>query len=412
MLRPVINIIFTQQPTADLPNRNSQFIMPFVNELEVSSGWKNLTDTCKIKFPKNIIIQKADGSQYALKDVNKYINARQSDNPNPFLLRGDKVEVYASYIYIDANGKEQNPTGDLLFKGYISKVNSRMPIEVSCEDNMYKLKQNFINNKSYANGELSQVLTDILEGTGFTFTTGGATMTLGNFRIENQTTAEVLDYIRKTFHVECFFRGDVLHCAPFVYYPDTNLNPPKLFQFQKNIISDELQYTRADDVKIGAKAYSIDSKELTTTTFDGKKKTKKTRLEIFVYKDDKGKIQYQDLTLNKATDKSINEGSFGNVVTLYFPNVNTIEQLVPLASAKLNRLYYEGFRGKFTTFGLPFVQHGDQIRFEDKVLPERNGTYFIKNVVYTFGMGGYRQNIEIDLRVDGVFDLKDLENGI
>ena len=409
MLRPIIQIKFIQQPTKQFPNRNSVFVMPFVNDCEVHTSWKNLTDTCKIKFPKNIIIRKADGSQFMLKDANKFINGRQENNENPFLLRGDKIEVQAGYIFIDVNGQEQDDA-NILFSGYVSKVQNKMPIEIECEDNMYALKQIFISKKSYANAELSKLLADILQGTGYTFTTGGMTMNLGNLRIENQTIAEVLEYIRKTFHVESYFRGNVLHCSPFVYYPETNKNPPKLFQFQKNIISDELQYTRADDVKIGCKAYSINKEELSTNTFDGRQKTKATRLEIFVTKDNKGNVVVQDLT--GGVKSGIDEGSFGNVVTLFFPEVTTIKQLTTLATAKLNRLYYEGFRGKFTTFGLPYVTHGDQVTLTDKVLPERNGTYFVKSVVYNFGMNGFRQHVEIDLRIDGVFNDKDLSNGI
>jgi hypothetical protein len=410
MLRPICQIKITQVPTADLPNRTSVFNFSFANEIEVTSSWKNLTDTAKIKLPKNVIISRADGSRYALKDVNKSINGRQSGNDNPFVLRGDKIEIQASYIFIDRNGKEIVPEPDTIFTGYISKVKNKMPIELDCEDNMYLLKQKFIDKKSYANAELTQVLTDILQDTGFTFTTGGATMSLGNFRVENQTIAEVLEYLRKTFHIESFFRGDVLHAAPFVYYPDTNNNPPHLMQFQKNIISDEMQYTRADDVKIGVKAYSISKAELTTQTFDGRMKNKATRLEVFATKDNTGKVIFQNLTGGLKT--GIDEGSFGNVVTLFYADGNTLEGLKKFAAARLNRLYYEGFRGTFTTFGLPFVQHGDQIQFTDYVLPERNGIYFVKSVVRTYGMSGYRQKIEIDLRIDGVLNKQDLDNGI
>ena len=412
MLRPFCQIKITQQPTAELQNRNAVFTFNFANEIEVNSSWKNLTDTAKIKFPKNVFIKYADGSKrkLSLKDRPQFINGRQSNNDNPFVLRGDKIEIQASYIYIDRNGKEILPDPDVIFTGYITKVINKMPIELVCEDNMYTLKQIFLDKMSWAAADISDVITYILKGTNFSFTTGGATMTLGNFRIENQTPAEVLEYLRKTFHVESFFRGDVLHCSPFVYYPDTNNNPPHLLQFQKNIISDEMQYTRADDVKIGVKAYSISKQELSTQTFDGRMKNKATRLEIFATKDNKGNVFYKDLT--GGVQGGIDEGSFGSVVTLFYADGNTLDGLKQFAKARLNRLYYEGFRGTFTTFGLPFIEHGDQVQFQDNVLPERNGTYFVKSVTRTFGMGGYRQKVEIDLRIDGVLNNSDLQNGI
>jgi hypothetical protein len=48
----------------------------------------------------------------------------------------------------------------------------------------------------------------------------------------------------------------------------------------------------------------------------------------------------------------------------------------------------------------------------DDVLPERNGTYKIKAVTYEFGMGGYRQNVELDVRVDGLYTAAELQAGI
>lgn len=412
MLKPICKIKITQTPTEDLPNRNSVFEFNFVNNIEAESSWKNLTDTAKIKFPKNVFIKYADGSsrKLSLKDRPQFISGRQSNNDNPFVLRGDKIEIQASYIYIDRNGKEILPDPDVIFSGYVVKVLNKMPIELDCEDNMYALKQIFLDKMSWAAADISDVITYILKGTNFSFTTGGATMTLGNFRIENQTPAEVLEYLRKTFHLESFFRGDVLHCSPFVYYPDTNNNPPHLLKFQKNIISDEMQYTRADDVKVGVKAYSINKAELATQTFDGRMKNKATRLEVFAYKDNKGNVQYKDLT--GGVKAGIDEGSFGNVVTLFYADGNTLDGLKQFAKARLNRLYYEGFRGTFTTFGLPFIQHGDQVQFVDNVLPERNGTYFVKSVSRSYGMGGYRQKVEIDLRIDGVLNQQDLDNGI
>ena len=410
MLRPFCQIKITQQPTADLQNRNAVFTFNFANEIEVNSSWKNLTDTAKIKFPKNVFIKHPDGSKTSLKDTNKFINGRQPNQQNAAFFRGDKIEIQASYIYIDRNGKEILPDPDVIFTGYITKVINKMPIELDCEDNMYALKQIFLDKMSWAAADISDVITYILKDTNFSFTTGGATMSLGNFRIENQTPAEVLEYLRKTFHVESFFRGDVLHCSPFVYYPDTNNNPPHLLYFQKNIISDEMQYTRADDVKVGVKAYSISKAELATQTFDGRMKNKATRLEVFATKDNKGNVIFKDLT--GGIKAGIDEGSFGNVVTLFYADGNTLDGLKQFAKARLNRLYYEGFRGTFTTFGLPFIQHGDQVQFIDNVLPERNGTYFVKSVTRTFGMGGYRQKVEIDLRIDDVLNQQDLDNGI
>ena len=52
----------------------------------------------------------------------------------------------------------------------------------------------------------------------------------------------------------------------------------KVFIFQHNIIEDNLSYMRKDDIVLSAIAYSINKKELSETTKDGKAKTKQERL--------------------------------------------------------------------------------------------------------------------------------------
>jgi hypothetical protein len=141
------------------------FHFSFVNNIEVSSSWKNLTDTAKIKFPKNVFINFADGTnrKLSLKDTPQFINGRQSNNDAPFVLRGDKIEIQASYIYIDRNGKEIIPEPDIIFSGYIVKVLNKMPIELDCEDNMYQLKQIFLDKMSWAAADISDVISYILK---------------------------------------------------------------------------------------------------------------------------------------------------------------------------------------------------------------------------------------------------------
>jgi hypothetical protein len=67
-----------------------------------------------------------------------------------------------------------------------------------------------------------------------------------------------------------------------------------------------------------------------------------------------------------------------------------------LAAAELKKYYYSGMRGKFITFGIPFVQQGDNINILDPILPERNGRYKVRSVRYSGGITGLRQEIEVD----------------
>jgi hypothetical protein len=410
MLRPIIEITIEQQPTTNLPSRNKTYVFNFSHDVNISSSWSNLTDTCKITLPKNITIKDINGNKYSLKDSNRFIVGRNETNQNAFVLRGDKIKVVAGYIWKDKRGSEQQMRNEI-FKGYITKVVPKTPFEIECEDEMWILKQTYAVNKTYVGKNVNEILTDMitLAKLPYQVNTANSNEDYGTLRIENMTIAQVLELMRKEYKIESYFRNDELRASPLVYYPNDNIIPPVVFKFQKNIITDNLEYTRTDDVKIGIKAYSVSKEELKTTTFDGVNKRRKKRIEIFVTKDEQGKVVVQDLS--SSISSTINNGTYGDVVSLYF-NVETKEELTKIATAKLNKLYYEGYHGKFTTFGLPFVKHGYQVKLEDNKLPERNGTYFVKSVNYTFNDGGYRQEIELHYRVDGILTIDDLSKGL
>lgn len=373
LLRLISKITITQQPTTEYPSRTKIYTFDFLNSFEASDGWEELTDTGKIIFPKNIYFKDETGASVSL--FGKNIVSGQ--NTIPILLRGDKIKVELGYKYLTDQG-EQTQMNEV-FSGFISKIINKLPITLELEDNMWKLKQIQAPNKLFKASEynLQTIITELLTGTGFTIRTD-ITTSVGDFRTQNETVAQVLNRISNDYKIKAFFRGDVLTCSGLVYYPEDRKEI--IFQFQENIISDNLEYRRKDDVRIGVKAYSIDEQELEETTKDGKTKTKKKRLEAIVGPQD------------------------GEIRTLFFWNVKTVAELKKQAESRLNRIYYEGFYGSFETFGLPFVSQGDAVILRDAILPERNGTYLVKKVEYTFGQDGYRQNIYLDIRIDVLSD--------
>jgi len=58
-------------------------------------------------------------------------------------------------------------------------------------------------------------------------------------------------------------------------------------------------------------------------------------------------------------------------------------------------LKYDGFEGDITSFLIPYATRGMAAKIYDKEHPNRDGTYFIKKVVTTFGMGGARRKVTL-----------------
>jgi len=74
----------------------------------------------------------------------------------------------------------------------------------------------------------------------------------------------------------------------------------------------------------------------------------------------------------------------------------SVSEAKKLLQRETERLRYTGYRGSFTTFGKPDIRHGDIVNLSDPIFPERSGKYLVKRVRTTFGMNGYRQEVELE----------------
>lgn len=378
MYRCITEISF-QQVTND---RKLAFTFDFVNDFSATNTWVDMTNNCKIRFPKNIYVKDKNGNLLPLGGTQK------DKQLQDLFLRGDKISV--SFGYWLENG---NKSVTKIFEGYISKVVSKKPIELECEDNVWLLKQLAVKRQVVPkNKTINTLLTELLVGTGFTVNTI-TNITIGEFVIENETVAQLLTRLRKEFHIESFFRGNELRIglSPYVQ-SEAVLNT---FVFQQNIISDEFDFQRKDDVVLSAVVQSINT-VVGETNKKGEAKTKKEQLSVLVYSE-KGEFKY--LVKKKGEDFPANVE--GERRTLFFPNIEDPKKLFELGVAELKKFFYTGFKGKFTTFAYPFVQLGDHVRLIDKLLPDRNGTYVVRGVEYTGGVQGHRQIIQLDYKLIG-----------
>lgn len=401
VLTCLTTVKITQKPNKDFPNRSKVYTMPFVTEYHSESSWSNLTAKGKIIFPKNVWATDEGGNKVNLGGgigggSNNLPIIAPYGNTSPILMRGDGIEIEAGYGYFDSNGNPKVVKNKIPCN-WVTKVYNKLPIEVEFEDNMYLLKQTQAPNKNWGSLTMEQIIAELIPlvnnqfGTNLTYDNSiGASTNLGNFRTQNETIAEVLNRLQKDYKIESFFINDTLYSGLITYYPNNTNNHQ--FVFEKNIIEDKMNYTRLDDIKLGIKAYSVNVSGTQTRTKDGRYKTQKKRMEAFV-------------GTSNAND--------GQVRTMFFWDVKSEDDLKQKATDALNRIYYEGYRGTFTTFGLPFVKQGDTVEISSTRLPERKGKYFVKSVHYSGGFNiGLRQDIELDFRVDGILTDAQRQKGI
>jgi hypothetical protein len=278
-------------------------------------------------------------------------------------------------------------------------------VVLELEDNMWLLKQIPCKPQVWPkNKTVEDLMKSLLTGTNFTVNATTET-TVGDLIIQNESVAQLIARLRKDYHLEAYFVGNELRIGSLIYIPP-NPSPKQVFTFvfQQNIISDELTYSRKDDIKLSAVCESINTVFTGKTNKAGAQKTKQERLQVLVYMGADGRFKWTKK--KKGVDFPANQE--GERRGLNFSNITDPQKLANAGTAELAKYYYNGFRGKFTTFAIPNIKLGDYIALEDRVLPDRNGFYVVKAVERSGGVGGGRQVIELAyalIKKDGKLEL-------
>lgn len=237
-----------------------------------------------------------------------------------------------------------------VFEGFVARVKPTIPVEIHCEDAMWQLKQIQIN-ETISNEKLGDFLARVLNVQVDAFDT-----TIPKLICNKITGAQLLDEIKQMYGFSSFFRNGVLVVGK--QYADSGF---KKHQFvidnaeHCNIVANNLEFVNKDDVKIKVTAISNMS--------NGEKE----------------EVEFGDPD--------------GESRTLNFYNVPKSE-LEAIAQKELDKLQYDGYRGSFTAFGEPFVEHGDVVELINEQESDKTGSYWVDGVSITFGMGGYRQDIK------------------
>lgn len=299
--------------------------LDFVNAVEITRDTEKLTTEAKIIMPKKVKWDKADKIP---------------------VKRGDSVKISLGY---DDNLQTA-------FVGYVRDVGFKTPIVITCEDEMFKLKQMPTKKKAYRSVSLETLLKD--QGISYRLNIMGE-QALGAYRVTADTVAALLGKLSEQ-GIRSFFRYEngapVLYCG-VLFERDTR--PAQVFKTGLNIISDQsLQQQKAENMRLRVKAVSLmpDNKKI--------------------------KVEVGDADGEHRTLHTYNK---------------TESELKAWAEQEIKRLKRDGLTGSFTTFGHTLVDCLDAIGIViDGV---KSGVYQVKKNIVKYGDGGYRQEITLGLRV-------------
>ena len=297
-----------------------------VTAVEITRDTEKLTDECKITLPKKV---KWDGA---------------AEIP---VRRGDRVSVELGY----------DDDLQAAFTGYVREVGFKTPIVLTCEDEMFKLKQQAAQKKAYRNVDIETLLKD--QGISYEIRVLGE-QRLGQYRVTADTVASLLGKLQQQ-GIRSFFRMEdgqpVLYCGVLF---ERETMPSQVFATGVNIIDDQsLEQQKADTMRLRVKAVSLMP--------DNKKKVK---------------VEVGDAD--------------GELRVLHTYN-KTESELKAWAEQEMKRLKRDGLAGSFKTFGYRLADKLDVIGI--KIDGEKKGCYQVKKNVIKYDSGGFRQEITLGYRV-------------
>lgn len=189
-----------------------------VTQVEVNSSWDNLTDTCRLVFPREVSWQ----------------GRALATGAEPLLRRLQPVTVRLGYDDVNTE----------VFRGYVRDVSGEIPVRVECEDAMYLLKQGEVT-KSYRSVSLSTLMSEVIAGAVPVQVT--ADQELGQFRISKASPAKVLQYLREKYFIRSFFREGTLYVG-LAYV--AALQRERKIRFDRNVISHNLEFRLKEDIRL------------------------------------------------------------------------------------------------------------------------------------------------------------------
>ena len=244
----------------------------------------------------------------------------------------------------------------LAFVGYVRDVGFKTPVVITCEDEMFKLKQMQAKKKAYKNVNLETLLKE--QGLNYPLRVMGE-QNLGQYRVTADTVASLLGHLQEN-GVRSFFRYEdgnpVLYCGVLF---ERDSRPSQVFATGVNIIDDQsLEQQKAENMRLRIKAVSL------------MPNNKKIRVEV-------GDADGEHRTLHTYNKQEA--------------------ELKAWAQQEIKRLKRDGLTGSFKAFGYRLADKLDTIGI--KIDGEKKGVYQVKKNIIKYGTGGFRQEITLGQRV-------------
>ncbi|MDO4225130.1 MAG: late control protein [Bergeyella zoohelcum] len=259
---------------------------------------------------------------------------------------GDKVSIILGY--------ENRYEGEE-FVGFVTSIGSKIPLEIKCEDAMWLLRRKNISHAWNSKTTLKTILSKVVEDTAVELSSKIPEMGIDKFIIKNANGTQVLQKLKEDFALSVFLDSEGKLYAGLQQMD--NVGKKVIYDLNYNLVENNLEYKSADQKRLKIKYTYID---------------------------------------NKNQKKSVEVGDKdGELRTFHTSIISDENKMEEMALAELKKLKYDGFEGSVKSFLMPYATPSMAAVIKDKEHPNREGKYFIKKVVTTYGNSGARREITI-----------------
>ena len=259
---------------------------------------------------------------------------------------GDKVSIKLGY--------EEKYEG-VEFTGFVVSIGSKIPLEIKCEDAMWLLRRKNITHAFNDKTPLKTILQKVVENTEIELSDKIPDVEVEKFIIRNANGTQVLQKLKEHLALSIYLDSEGKLYAGLEQL--NNLHKEAIYDLNYNLVENNLEYKTAEQKRLRIKYTYMDSKN------------KKKSVEV--------------------GDKD------GELRTFHTSIISDEKKMEEMAHAEMQKLKYDGFEGSVKSFLIPFSTNGMTAVIKDKEHPNREGKYFIKKVVTSFGSNGARREISI-----------------
>lgn len=248
------------------------------------------------------------------------------------------------------------------FKGFISRINYTIPLQLECEGFSYQLRKKMGINLSYGSGvKLKTILNEIIAGTDIKLSDRIIDFTINSPVVfKNISGTQALDWLKDRLAQTVYFNYDEL----YVGLRNIEVKDNVKFRLGWNTVKE-------DDLR-----FAID-REHTEVRF-----------------------QLQSRNQNGSYTKEVYDSKYSNTkVKRLYVRIEESYMKKMVADAKAT-LVNRGYEGSFTAFAEPYVEPGMSVTLEDPKYTDREGTYFVNEVSGKMDEQGGRQVIKIGSRLN------------